>query len=267
MRLIFYVIYCSFLSFVSYSQIDFTNARSSALGNVKIAIDDAWTIENCSAFLTFIDEPNLAVNYSNTYFSKELNSIRIAGVIPIRKYAFGGSYSNLSFSAYSYNCLNVGFAYRLTNEFSIGLNSKIINQNYRDLNLKSPLNYSTDFSFIYKISAQTIIGSSIRNLEGFFSDKFSYSPLFEFGGRSGLSSDFKLFYQMKAGFNESFSLHVGGEYSIKSLFYIRAGFASDYNRIAFGLGLKKNKMNLDFTSSYHVYLGWTPSFSLAYAFK
>jgi len=258
--------FCCFLSLTINAQISYSNARSLGLCNSSIGLKDSWSINNCTSEIAFLNKNSVATNYSNRFISSDLNEGIFVSVLPFNKFAFGTSISTFGFTSFSNTSIKVGYAYKLSQQFSVGFGGQFISQNYRDLNNLKEYSYTFDLSTSYQLNEQTLFGTSVQHLESFFTSKSLYQPIFDLGGSSKLTKDFTFLYKAKGGVIQEFSLHIGGEYSIKNSFYIRTGFSTDKNRLGFGIGYHKKEFRIALSSGYHINLGWTPSFSLDYAF-
>jgi hypothetical protein len=254
------------LSFTIDAQISYSNARVVGLSNASIGLKDSWSLNNCTSEISFLNQKSVATNYSNRFISSDLNEGMFVAILPFEKSAIGVLFSTFGFSSFSNTNIKVGYAYKLSKQFSVGLGGQFRSQNYRDLNNLKEYSYTFDLSTSYQLNENTLLGTSVQHLESFFNSKILYQPIFDLGGSSKLTKDFTFLYKAKGGVSQDFSLHIGGEYSIKNSFYIRTGFSTDKNRLGFGIGYHKNDFRTAISSGYHINLGWTPSFSLDYAF-
>ena len=59
-------------------------------------------------------------------------------------------------------------------------------------------------------------------------------------------------------------LKAGLEYCIIDILYARVGISNNPNIVSFGAGLHLGNFRLDFSSSMHQVLGYSPQFSLIY---
>jgi hypothetical protein len=62
-------------------------------------------------------------------------------------------------------------------------------------------------------------------------------------------------------------LKIGIEYIYRNIFFIRGGIRIFPASYAFGAGLRHKGFLLEFSSSYHQYLGFTPQVSCQYDFR
>jgi hypothetical protein len=63
------------------------------------------------------------------------------------------------------------------------------------------------------------------------------------------------------------SLKLGLEYRIIDEVYVRGGLSSNPGQYTFGFGINLNRFTIDFASSVHNVLGFSPQFSAVYNFK
>jgi hypothetical protein len=62
-------------------------------------------------------------------------------------------------------------------------------------------------------------------------------------------------------------LKMGLEYRIVKQVYVRGGVASGPFTYFFGFGLSFDKLKIDFSSSIHQVLGYSPQISVVYSFR
>ena len=62
-----------------------------------------------------------------------------------------------------------------------------------------------------------------------------------------------------------FTIKLGFEYNVVENFFLRLGVNTEPTVLSFGLGYQlKNKLRIDFASSYYQELGFTPAISFGY---
>jgi hypothetical protein len=129
-------------------------------------------------------------------------------------------------------------------------------------------NFTAEVGLLYKVSKQLSLAAhtynpfrvklpSGDNLATVFKVGLMYTPSKQVSITSEVEKD--LVYPISG--------KIGLEYRPIEALAIRAGFASAPFRASFGIGLKWDAFVLDFASSYHETLGFSPALSMAYIMK
>ena len=72
--------------------------------------------------------------------------------------------------------------------------------------------------------------------------------------------------EIEKDISQKFIFKTGIEYHISKPIYLRVGIATNSFLSTFGFGIEFNKLNLDFSSSFHSLLGYIPQLSITYGF-
>jgi hypothetical protein len=158
------------------------------------------------------------------------------------------------------------FSYSLTPKFSIASTFELNAERFREIGVSTSLFLKNHLTCSYVLNSNTLLGGSIRNLQGFFFVNEKYHPEIEIGFSSVLNSQFLFVFKVLQSIHQKIAIHVGGEYVLKEKFFLRMGCSSIQERFSYGFGVKKSGVKLDLAHLYHVRLGWSPSISISYEF-
>jgi hypothetical protein len=243
-----------------------TGARAVSMGNTGVAFYDAWSGFNNQAGLGWCRNFSAGVYYENRFLLKEISTKAISAVLPVRKGAFGLSFSYFGFSLY--NEMKTGLAYgmRFGNSFSVGIQLDYLRfhtgEDYGSKNL-----FTFEIGLQYRVQEQLCLGIHI------FSPvpvKVMDEPVERLPTviRMGLS------WQVSKSFITSAEIgkdlvnkpvfRAGMEYHFVNPLFIRIGYQTNPSQFTFGFGLVLGKLSFDIASSYNMVLGFSPQGSLLY---
>lgn len=239
-------------------------ARSAALGESAIALNDFWSAINYQSGLALLDQINIGITAKNRFSIKELSAYGLAINIPTKNAGFGFSISQYGTTNYSETILGIGYGMKLGSKFVLG-----VQMNY--IGLKQGAGYpsiSTLFiegGFQYQLNQDLNIVGHIFN-PGLSSNRTFYvAEIYQLGFSYQAHNNAVFLMSIKYHSLQKISLHTGIEFKFKT-FRARLGYASKAETFTFGLGYYFKNLSVDISSSIHSYLGKSPQISLCYEF-
>lgn len=251
---------------VCFSQYKVFNARSKGLCNTSVGLKDEWSLFNNASELVLLEKRIVAFNYNNLYLINDLNEGLFSYSFKLKQFALAFGAKILSFQAYANSSYLTAFSYSLTPKFSIASTFELNAERFREIGVSTSLFLKNHLTCSYVLNSNTLLGGSIRNLQGFFFVNEKYHPEIEIGFSSVLNSQFLFVFKVLQSIHQKIAIHVGGEYVLKEKFFLRMGCSSIQERFSYGFGVKKSGVKLDLAHLYHVRLGWSPSISISYEF-
>lgn len=244
-----------------------SGARSTALGFTSIYMTDFWSAINNQAGLASINRMTMGVFVENKFMIKSLNTKSIAIALPFNNGTFGLSLRQ--FGENEFNETNIGISYgmKLTEKLSAGLQlfHYAINQN-KELGLTGI--YSFQGGIIYEHDKNLRIAFHFFNPQ-FISnnlDRPELAGITKLGLSYHLSGTLEGFLELQSHTKFGNGINSGIEYLNADKFAFRIGYSSISEKITFGIGLKLKNLILDFSSSMHNALGYSPQLSITYEF-
>lgn len=241
-------------------------ARSAALSNASVTLQDTWSTLHNQAGLGFVRNITSGIYYENRFLLKELSTRGAAVAIPLKTGTFGFSVNAFGYSLYRENKYNLSFAKAFSNMFSIGMALDYLHTQLSEGNE----NYSAivgEAGILIKIHKDLLLGAHL------------YNPT---RSRLGKNTTERIPTVMRLGINYSFSSRVmfvletekdlsqkprfkaGIEYQPLPHFYLRAGISNNPILSTFGTGLQLRNFQIDLSATYHQALGVTPQLGLTY---
>jgi hypothetical protein len=267
-----YLIFLLFFSsaFQVNSQVHpYMGARSSALGNSSLCLDDVWSVYNNPGAFALLKKTSLGVAAENRFLLKELSSQSLAFGLHTEK---SGNFG-IQFQQYGYNLyreMNAGIVYgmKLFDNFSAG-----VALNYHGIflaeNYGSKSAVSAGIGLLYSATKNLKIGMRVQNL--------SRTKLVDFNDER-LPTNFNLGFLYQISKKALWSIDAekdlihpvniksGIEIQAHEIFAVRLGVNSYPFITSFGFGLKLKSFHFDAAAQWHTTLGLSPSFGLHYSF-
>lgn len=260
---------CTLLTFVSsvYAQNWMpVGARSNALGNASVTLDDAWAFHHNPGALGELRQVAVGVSYENRFLLKELQTQSFVYAQPL-KYGIisvGGQF--YGFSQYHTQRIGAGYSLKLSKFLFAG-----VQLNYLGMQLNS--NYGNRHGVGASAGLQALIrenwrfGFSVNNitrarLNDYQDERFE--SLFRLGMSYHLSNKVLFLLEGSKTISDKVRGKFGVEYEAIENFRIRTGIKTAPIEFSFGFGYLWKIISIDAAVSYHQLLGWSPSFSLTY---
>ncbi len=244
-------------------------ARSTAMGHTSATLKDLWSVRNNQAGMAFLEQPIFGIAYENRFNLQELSLKSAAIVLPTQSGNFGLAYTHLGDDIYSESSINLGYARMFGERFAAG-----ISLDYLRLSVSGvPEAGSTGaFTGALGIMGEPLdnfwIAAHLYNPFGVKLESYEYEeevPTIMSLGLSYLFDDLILLTtEVEKDIEEDARFKAGVEYKFISQLCFRAGIASNPSEYSAGVGFNIKDFFGDVGFFKHQYLGFTPSFTLAY---
>ncbi len=242
-------------------------ARGLGLSGASVAFSDINSAWSNQAGLAFIDKMAFSAFGEQRFLMADLGSYAFAAAYPLQKVGtFALTLQHFGASAYNEQKIGLGYARRLGENFSIGIQFDYLATRIPDYG--SSHNFTAELGLLYRFSSQFTLAAHIYNpfrvrlassdpLATLFRTGFIYSP----------SKQVSLIGEVEKDFLYPISGKIGVEYRPHERFVVRTGIGTAPFRASFGVGVEWQGILIDFASSYHQILGFTPGISLTYQVK
>jgi hypothetical protein len=245
-------------------------AKAFAMGGVSLLPADFWSVFNNQAGLASQTYWTIGFAY-DSYLGLDKNlSLKSGGfILPTNSGTFG---LNLSYYGYSaYHEQKIGFAYgkSLGEVFSVGLQIDYLTLNIGDDYGKANA-ITFELGIEAKLSEDLKIATHIYN--PFMVKLGDVNPeitpaIFKLAAAYKIETDLLILAEYEQSVYAHGIFKIGMEYHLIEQVFIRGGLATNPNIFSFGFGLNFNGFTVDFGSSYHQTLGFSPKFGLYYRIK
>ena len=239
------------------------------MAGASVALSDFWSLQNNQAGLAFYNHFAAGAYYENRFLTKEL-SLKSGGmVLPVNNGVFGLKVSYFGYSMYNESKFGLAYARRLGEKIAVGVQLDYLLTSFgNDYGSKGLATF--EIGILSKINEHLSLGAHVFNpinakLAGYGNERI---PAIIRVGASYAFDD-KLMATAEVEKETEFDpvAKFGIEYRIIEEIYVRGGIASNPGLYAFGFGVNLKNLKLDFSSSVHQVLGFSPQISMTYRFK
>lgn len=261
----------SFISLHTYSQHDNNpiGARSAAMANSSVCLQDLWSVQNNQAGLAELNKIEAGTYYEDRFLIRELSLKAFAFALPTNTGVFGIDINSFGFNLYNENKFGLAFAKKLFRNFSAGVQLDYLYTHIAE-------NYGNKGNLTFEIGAKTLINKNIviaahifnpyrAKLSGYNNENIP--SIVKFGILYMPSGKINICTEAEKDINYALVLKCGIEYNIVKSIFIRTGISTNPVTNTFGFGFEFRKFRLDFSSSIHQVLGYSPQFSVSYVFE
>lgn len=266
--------YRQFILFISFTVISLNTSaqlfvqsqggRSAAMGGVITLLQDDYSPMNNQAGLAFDTTYSVAVSATRRFWLAEMGENSLGVSIPVGNGAFGIATSYNGFSDYNHMLVGVGYGLKLSDKIGIGVQIDYLNQRVTEYGSQNA------FTFEAGVQAQILptlwmaahVFNPMKVKSGFYANQY-YSNELAWGLSYLPSRNVTIAAEIVNKDFEQFGFRAGLEYYPVSSIALRAG--ANENEITFGAGWRWKQLQLDLSSSYHRFLGISPTGSIVYA--
>lgn len=255
------------LSLLGYTQPIFEpiGAKAWAMGGSSAAETNVFSTSNNIAALTDVQKIEAGIYNQLRFGLKNLNVINTSLALPTKWTNVGLSTTHYGYEKFNQQKISLGFAKKLNNNFSVG-----VNLNYIALNIAEQENtyaFTADVGSFYKINKQLQIGFYLSNIT---QSKYSNSTygkipnLARFGVKYNINTKLFLLADMEKTFDYDLVIRSGLSYDIHQNFGLQVGYANNPNYFTCGFSARFKQFDLNCATSLHSYLGFTPHVGLIF---
>ena len=243
-------------------------AAAVAAGNTSISRKDLWAAFNNQAAVAFLKQPEAGIFVENRFMVTQLNRIAVAAAVPMKRITLSITTDQIGADSYAEIKAGTGCAIRFGDHFSAG-----IQLNYHHLNIGDAYDAHHAFTFEGGIFAELnkMLSMGIHIFNPLQTKWDHAEEKITATIRGGLAfapePSLSLYAEVEKSTLTTAFLCAGAEYRFREKFFFRAGFSSGTSRYSFGAGFKLQKLIIDFASTVHSWLGYSPQLSITYSFK
>lgn len=270
MKLLFFLCFLFCLPFLVTGQTDpltqVHGARSQGMGNLRVHGRDTWSFFNNPGGLPKLESSEIAAGSDLRFGLKELSTVDLVGVWKIKSGTLGFGLSRYGGKLFNQQSLGLAFANQL-GIVSVGGKLEWFQTQIEGFGTGSSLIFS--LGGMAELSPNFSVGASISNLSRSKLSKDSDTRLptgVSLGVFYNPISQLQIHLEVEKDIQINPIIKAGIEYGIRDWVFLRTGINSNPSRLFFGLGLKSNRMSLDYAYGQNQALGSTNHLSLGFAF-
>ena len=244
-------------------------ARFDALAGSSTALSGCWSVSGNQAGLCSVARAEFAGTFQNRFLVNELSAGSVLFALPIQSSVFAVSY--FQFGELLFRQEQFGFAYarKISPKIRFGVQFSYFRIYLSEEN-RSTGTSGIELGIQYVFSKQLLFGAHVKNPYRTeiktFSGKSGFPTRINVGICYSPTNYFSLSSEFENEFGKPLIVKTGLEYVVFEQFFIRGGIYGKPVQISGGIGFRIKKLSLDLASSYHSFLGNSPSVSLQYQF-
>ncbi|MBA3899319.1 MAG: hypothetical protein H0X62_03770 [Bacteroidetes bacterium] len=243
-------------------------ARAAGMGNASVAISDIWSLYHNQAGLARLKNVEAGIYYENRFLVPELSVKGLAFAIPVKGGVIGATVTHYGFSLYSETKAGLAYAMTFSEKISAGVQLNYLNtfigDGYGSRNM-----ISAEAGVMAELADGLTLGAHIYNptrARISHYDNERVPTIMRLGLNYKLSEKVLLCVETLKDTEHKPMFKVGMEYQVVENVFIRAGVSSNPALSTFGFGFNLKQFKLDFASSVHSVLGYSPQIGLNYTF-
>lgn len=242
-------------------------ARSAALGNASVTLDDFWSLHNNQAGMAFYNQMAVGVYGENRFLMKELTQGSVGFVLPVKGAGvFGLNYDYYGFSLYNESKVGLAYALAFGKRISGGVQLDYLYTHIAE-------DYGSHGMVTFELSMRAIIiknlvlGVQVYNPASLTISKVSSErapTIFRVGLSYSFSDKALIAIETDKDINQKAQFLAGLEYHLAKPVYVRIGIGTAPFSNSFGVGLQFGKFQCDISACRHQVLGFSPQLSMTY---
>jgi hypothetical protein len=245
-------------------------ARTISLGGVSLLPADFWSVFNNQAGIA--TQTNWGIGFAyDSYLGLDKNLSLKSGalLIPTNSGTFGLSMNYYGYSAYHQDKIGLAYGKSLGKIFHVGLQLDYLALSIGD-------GYGKDHALTFEIGILAILSDKLQIASHIYNPFLvklgKLNPeiqpaLLKFATSYQIDETLLLLAEYEQNIQGHGILKFGMEYQLIKQIQVRLGLSTNPNLFSFGFGLHLNAFQLDFGTSYHQILGFSPKVSLYYKIK
>jgi hypothetical protein len=269
-RIVFVILFLMAVSGLrAQSYYSVTGSGHIAAGGTGVASPDLWSANNNQAAMAFYGASfGAGFYYQNSFMLKETSLNNGALMYSTPSGTFGLTINAFGYSNFNTKKIGLGYAKKLASRFSAGVQLDYINifvgGNYGSRNL-----FTFELGLYAEATENISIGAHVFNPVRVKVADYNDERLplvFNLGMLWKASKNFSLTAEAESDIDNKTIFKAGLEYKIIDMLYARLGVSNNPNIFSFGAGLHLGNFRLDFSSTMHQMLGYSPQVSVVYEF-
>lgn len=243
--------------------------RSAAMAHASVALTDFWSLQNNQAGLAYYDHFAAGFYYENRYLVKNLSLNAGGVVIPAGAGAFALNISYFGYSKYNESKIGIAYARSFGKVLAVGLQLDYLGTSIAEGYGKKGL-VTFELGLLSKINKHFTIGAHVFNPVNVKLSEYADERIpaeLRIGASYAFDENILVSVEVEKDTEFDPVVKMGLEYRIVKQVYLRGGVAGGPFTYSFGFGLDFDKLKIDFSSSVHQVLGYSPQVSVIYNFK
>ncbi len=243
----------------------YSGARSTALSNAFVTINDTWSTFHNQATLAQMHSFSAGIYFESRFLMDELSLAAGSVVLPVKAGTFGLAFSQFGEGSYKQHKIGVSFAKKLSSRLNAGIQLNYFSNRYPEND--GAFGFATfEGGFTYLATEEFTFGAHmfnpIKNGIQLPQGKQKMETIYRFGGHYRFSDMVLLSMEAQATSEKPVAIKAGLEFSPAKELFIRFGVSGRPVQYTAGFGYSFNRITTDIAFCYHGNLGITPAISI-----
>lgn len=242
-------------------------ARSIALSNAFVSVSDSWSTFHNQATLVKINQLSTGVFYESRFLIDELSLAAGTFVAPFSGGTVGLSFYQFGTGTFKESKFGLAYAKNLSEKLAAGIQMDYFINRFPE-NEKAFGFATFEVGFAYLLTEELTIGAHVFNpvQNGFktVSEKYKIPMIVRIGGHYEFSDKVLITCEYYFNSRKISRIGTGIEFYLLKNLAARMGVSGTPINYTAGLGYSFGKISTDFAFSYHGNLGFSPSVSIQF---
>lgn len=234
-------------------------AESWMLGGASSALTNLWSVTNNPAGMSALQATQVGLYTEQRYTQSELKMASVAVVKPFKALSAGAAISYYGFPSFNQQRYTLGLSKSLGKNIRLGVQGQYMGTFIRDYG--SAGNWVLGIGFQVKPIRNIILGVVVFNptRATYGQQTTERIPTYaRLGCNYQVSDKVKIVLEADQPLERQLTWRGGIQYRLNEVLYLALGAATKPTYYTFGVGLNLRKVELEFASSMHEVLGFTP---------
>lgn len=243
--------------------------RSAAMAGSSVALTDFWSVQNNQAGLAFYNHPGAGAYFENRFLIKELSLKAAGAVLPTKSGVFGFNFTYFGYPKYNESKIALAYARSFGNVFAASVQlDYLITSISDDYGNKGVPTF--EVGLMSKVNENLTLAAHVFNplmvkIAEYNSERIP--AIIRVGAAYSIDKSILVTAEVEKDTDFDPVFKAGIEYRVIEKIFVRGGFSTNPGLYSFGFGLNLKKLTIDFSSSVHQTLGYSPQVSMIYQFK
>jgi hypothetical protein len=241
--------------------------RASAMGEAGVAVCDEYSLSQNIASIAFLDQSSVSIFGDKRFLLDGLNESSASAALKIPSGFAGIHLSYYGFTDYYQLTTSVGYAIKVTENFSIGIQFDYLRTAISEYGAENV--FTGEAGIFVKLTPSLQFGARVFNpfkIQNGYYESQKIPTTFAVGLAYYAGNNVLITADGEENLNDGARFHGGIQYDIFKQVDLRAGIETNPFTETFGIGVKWKGFSIDAASLIHPVLGVTPQIGIAHAF-
>ena len=249
-------------------------SRARGMGGAATAVSDFWSVYNNQAAMSFYGKTAAGIYYDNRYLLRETSTASFGFIFPLKNGSDAFGTSLCHYGGGNYGELKVGLAYSksFASVFSFGLQFDYLLNYFKEATYGKRSGFTFETGIYGQVTKNFSLAFHVYNPARL--KMVTYNNITEYIPtvlRLGLAYTFPqkclIGFDIEKNLDTKMQYHAGVEYIVHQYVTLRGGLRFPDFSFSLGFGTQYKNLSIDFASSYHPSLGYSPQLGLVYAIQ